>query len=116
MTSEVFKLKGLFEQVRNDFIREAEEWPEARLAREVEEKVRLEAEEKTRKEVEDKVAAEDVDVEAEAEAKVDVEEATHIAAEESAKAKDIALTQGESSASDLAPLVLKTLEELQKEQ
>lgn len=38
MTSEAFKLKGLSEQVRNDYIREAEERLEARLAREAKEK------------------------------------------------------------------------------
>ena len=48
MTFEVFKLKGLSKQVRNDYIREAEERLEARLSREAEEKERLEAEEKAR--------------------------------------------------------------------
>ena len=46
----------------------------------------------------------------------DTEEALRITAEEAAKAKEVALTQGESSNFDLAPPVLKTLEELQKEQ
>ncbi|XP_050897402.1 proline-rich receptor-like protein kinase PERK12 [Lathyrus oleraceus] len=48
MTSEVFKLKGLSKQVRNDYIREAGERIEARLARETEEKAHQEAEEKAR--------------------------------------------------------------------
>ncbi|XP_050896664.1 uncharacterized protein LOC127103452 [Lathyrus oleraceus] len=124
MTYEAFKLKGLSKQVRNDFIREAGERLQARLARETEEKTRREAEEKTRLEEEqrereaaEKAAAEAAaDAEAEAKAKADVEEATHIAAEEAAKARNDALTQGEQSHSDFAHLVLKTLEELQKEQ
>ncbi|XP_050888994.1 uncharacterized protein LOC127094177 [Lathyrus oleraceus] len=53
---------------------------------------------------------------AEAKAKADVEEAARIAAEEAAKAMVDALTQGEQSNYGFAPLVLKTLEELQKEQ
>ncbi|XP_050896622.1 uncharacterized protein LOC127103401 [Lathyrus oleraceus] len=124
MTSEVFKLKGLYEQVRNDYLREAEERLEARLAREAEEKARLkaeekarlEAEDKARKEVKEKAADEVVATEVEAKAKADAEEATHIDAEEAAKLMEVALTHGESSNSDLASLVLKTLEELQKEQ
>ena len=54
--------------------------------------------------------------EVESKAKVDAEEATHIAAEEVAKASTDALTQGEQSNSGFSPLVLKTLEELQKKQ
>lgn len=38
MTSEVFKLKGLSEQVRNDFIRNAKEKLEAHLDKEATEK------------------------------------------------------------------------------
>ncbi|XP_050919606.1 uncharacterized protein LOC127137164 [Lathyrus oleraceus] len=124
MTSKAFKLKGLSEQVRNDFIREAGERLQARLDREAEEQARREGEEKARLEEEEnareafeKATAEDAaDVEAEAKAKADAEKVTRIAAEEAAKARDSALTQGESSDSDFAPLVLKTLEELQKEQ
>lgn len=125
MTSEVFKLKGHSKQVRNDYIREAEERLEARLAREAEEKARqedeekerLEDKEKARKEAEEKAIVEAAAAaEAEARAKADTKEATHIIMEEAAKAKEMALTQGDSSNSDLAPLVLKTLEELQKEQ
>ncbi|XP_050896678.1 uncharacterized protein LOC127103466 [Lathyrus oleraceus] len=130
MTSEAFKLKGLSEQVRNDFIREVGERLHARLAREAEEKSRREAEEKARQKEEQRVreAAEKAVVEAaaatvevaaavaEAEVKADAEEAAHIAAKEVAKPRKIVLTQGEKSHSDFAPLVLKTLEELQKEQ
>lgn len=54
MTSKVFKLKGLPEKVKNDYIRDAEERLEARLAREAEEKARQEAEEKARLEVKEK--------------------------------------------------------------
>ncbi|XP_050876992.1 uncharacterized protein LOC127080738 [Lathyrus oleraceus] len=75
-------------------------------------------EEKRAREATENVVAEDAagDVGAEAKAKADAEEATHIAAEEDAKAINDAQTQGEQSHSDFAPLVLKTLEELQKEQ
>lgn len=122
MTFEAFKLKGLFEQVRNDFIREAGESLQARLAREAEERARREAEEKAclkeeerAREVAEKVATETV-AEDEAKAKVDAEEATRTAAEKASKARNDALTQGEKSYSDFTPLMLKTLEELQKEQ
>lgn len=54
MTSEAFKLKGLFEQVQNDFIREAEERLQDRLAREAEERAHREAEEKARLEEEER--------------------------------------------------------------
>ncbi|XP_050915850.1 uncharacterized protein LOC127130944 [Lathyrus oleraceus] len=124
MTSEVFKLKGLYEQVRNDYIREAEERLEERLAKEAEEKAHQEAEEKERleakelerKEAKEKVTAEAAAAKAEAKAKADAEEAAHIIEEEASKEKEVSLTQCESSNSDLSPLVLKTLEELQKEQ
>ncbi|XP_050878441.1 eukaryotic translation initiation factor 4 gamma-like [Lathyrus oleraceus] len=117
MTFEAFKLKGLYEQVRNDYIREAEERLEARLAREVEEKTHREVEEKARREAEEKAIDEAVIVaEVEAKAKADAEEAAHIVADEATKPKDATLTQGDSSHSDLAPLVLNTLEELQREQ
>lgn len=124
ITSEVFKLKGLSEQVKNDYIRETEEKLEARLAKEAEEKARqkaeekerLEAKEQARTEAKEKASTEDAAAKAKAKAKADTKEAAHIAVEEVAKAKEVALTQGESSNSDLSPLVLKTLEELQKEQ
>ncbi|XP_050909606.1 uncharacterized protein LOC127123429 [Lathyrus oleraceus] len=56
------------------------------------------------------------DADAEAKAKANAEEATRLAEESAAKARDDALTQEESSNSGFIPLVLKTLEELQKEQ
>ncbi|XP_050896846.1 eukaryotic translation initiation factor 4 gamma-like [Lathyrus oleraceus] len=123
MTYETFKLKGLSEQARNDYIRETEKRLEARLVREDEERSLKEAEEKAmqeakdqaRKEVEEKAVAEAATA-AEAEAKAKVEETTRIATKEDAKATEVALTQGESPNSNLASLVLKTLEELQKEQ
>lgn len=58
MTSRVFKLKGLSEQVRNDYIREAEERLEARLVKEAEEKTLKEAEEKARLEAEEQARKE----------------------------------------------------------
>ncbi|XP_050885302.1 eukaryotic translation initiation factor 4 gamma-like [Lathyrus oleraceus] len=127
MTSEPFKLKGLSRQACNDFIRDAGIRLQDRLAREAEEKARKEAEEKARleeeqiiREVEEKdiveAAAIVATVEAEAKAKTEAEEAACIAAEETAKANADTLTQGEQSNSDFSPLVLKTLEELQKEQ
>ncbi|XP_050895315.1 pollen-specific leucine-rich repeat extensin-like protein 2 [Lathyrus oleraceus] len=51
-----------------------------------------------------------------AKANAETEEAARVAAEEAAKAKANALTQGEHSNFGFAPMVLKTLEELQKEQ
>ncbi|XP_050888859.1 eukaryotic translation initiation factor 4 gamma-like [Lathyrus oleraceus] len=126
MTSKAFKLKVLSEQVHNDFVRDAGERLQARLVREAEEKARREVEEKARLEEEKRVreAAEKAvtkaivmaAAEAEAKAKADAEEAARIVAEEAAKASADALTQGEQSNSGFAPLALKTLEELQKEQ
>ncbi|XP_050883437.1 uncharacterized protein LOC127086683 [Lathyrus oleraceus] len=121
MTFEAFKLKSLSEQVRNDFIREAGERLQELLVREAEEKAKREEEDKARLEEEQKVreAAEKAVAaisEAEAKAKADAEEAARIAAEEAAKASNDALAQGEQSNSDFALLVMKTLEELQKEQ
>ncbi|XP_050905078.1 eukaryotic translation initiation factor 4 gamma-like [Lathyrus oleraceus] len=119
MTSEAFKLKGLSEQVHNDFIRDARIRLQERLAREVEERARQEAEEKARqeelqriKEAEAKALADAVVAEAEEKAKAAAEEAARLV-EESA-AKNDALTQGETF--NFVPLVLKTLEKLQKEQ
>ncbi|XP_050897655.1 eukaryotic translation initiation factor 4 gamma-like [Lathyrus oleraceus] len=123
MTSEAFKLKDLSEEVCNEFIRDTGERLQAQLVREVEEKALREAEEKPLLEEEQRVreAAEKAvavaaAAEAEAKAKADAEEVAHIVAEEAAKASTDALTQGEQSNSGFAPLVLKTLEELQKEQ
>ena len=68
-----------------------------------------------RKEAEEKVVVEAVVVvEAEAKAKADTEEAIRVIVDEAAKAKEVSLTQEDPSNSDLYPLVLKTLEELQK--
>ena len=50
MTSEAFKLKNLSEQVRNDFIRDAEARLQERLAREAGEEAKREAEERARQE------------------------------------------------------------------
>lgn len=75
-------------------------------------------EEQRIREAEEKVVAEvaaTAAAEAEAKEKAEAEEASHIAAEEAAKASTDALTQVEQSKSGFAPLVLKTLEELQKE-
>jgi hypothetical protein len=120
MNSKAFKLKGLSEQVRSDFVRDAGVKLQARLVREAEEKARREAEEKARLEEEKRIreaAKKTVDAaEAEAKAKAEVEEAARIIVEEVAKASADALTQGDKSNSGFTPLVLKTLEELQKEQ
>ncbi|XP_050895579.1 uncharacterized protein LOC127102220 [Lathyrus oleraceus] len=124
MTSKAFTLKGLFEQVRNDFVRDTGVRLHAHLVREAEEKARKEAEEKALLEEEKRlreakekvVVAAAAAAEATEKAKADAEEAARIAAEEAAKASANALTQGEQSNFDFAPLVLKTLEELQKEQ
>ncbi|XP_050916321.1 uncharacterized protein LOC127131443 [Lathyrus oleraceus] len=124
MTSKAFKMKGISEQVRNDFIKEAGERLHTRLAgeeedrahRKSEEKACLEKEENARRETAEKASAEATATEVKAKAKVDAGEASHISVEEATKAKDIALSQGESSHSDFSPLVLKTLEELHKEQ
>ncbi|XP_050896765.1 eukaryotic translation initiation factor 4 gamma-like [Lathyrus oleraceus] len=123
MTSRAFKLKGLSEQVRNDFIRDVRVRLHARLVREAEEKATKEAEEKAHlkeeqriREVEKKATTKAVIAEAEAKVEAEAEEVAHIAAEEAAKTSADALTRGEKSNSGFAPLVLKTLEELQKEQ
>ncbi|XP_050876668.1 uncharacterized protein LOC127080390 [Lathyrus oleraceus] len=96
---------------------------QARLAIKAEEKARKEAEEKARleeekriREAEEKAVAEAAAAEAEEKAKAETEEATRIVVEEAAKASADALTQGEQSNSGFAPLVLKNLKELQKEQ
>ncbi|XP_050896376.1 eukaryotic translation initiation factor 4 gamma-like [Lathyrus oleraceus] len=122
MTSETFKLKGLSEQVRNDFIRGAKIRLQEHLAREAEEQARKEPKEKARQEelqrIKEAEAKALVDAataaEAEAKAKVAAEEAGRLAEESTARVRNDALTQRESST--FVPLVLKTLEELQKEQ
>lgn len=124
MASEAFKLKGLSIQVQNNFIREAGERLQACLAREAKERVRREVEEKAHleeeqraREVAEKAAAEAAAAtEAEAKAKANAEEEAHTTAEEAAKARNDALTQGEQSHSNIASIVLKIMEELQKEQ
>jgi hypothetical protein len=120
MTSEAFKLKNLSEQVRNDFIRDAEARLQERLAREAEEQARREAEERARQEELQRVreaeakALADVVAAAEAEAKAAAEAEVRHAEESASRVEPDALTQGESST--FVPLVLKTLEDLQKEQ
>ncbi|XP_050908734.1 eukaryotic translation initiation factor 4 gamma-like [Lathyrus oleraceus] len=105
MTSEVFKLKGLSEQVRNDYVRGAEEKLEVRLAQEAEERARKEAEERVAAEVAAKEEAKrDAVVEAEAKEKVDAEEVARIAAEKVVNTSEVALTRGESSTSNISPL------------
>ncbi|XP_050895502.1 uncharacterized protein LOC127102133 [Lathyrus oleraceus] len=96
---------------------------EKRLAREAEERARKEAEEIAHqeelqriREAEEKAIANVDAAEAKAKAKADAEEVTRIAEEVAAKAKADELTQKEHSNSGFVPLVLKTLEELQKEQ
>ncbi|XP_050890610.1 uncharacterized protein LOC127096027 [Lathyrus oleraceus] len=98
---------------------------QARLVREAEEKARKETEERSLLEEEQRikeakekavVEAAAAAAEAEAKAKAEAEEATHITAKEAAKASANALNQGEQSNYGFSPLVLKTREELQKEQ
>ena len=104
-------MKSLSEQVRNDFIRSPEEKLEARLAKEATEKAEQEATKKAANEAAEKaVAKEKVEKEAK---DVRVTEAAEKV--ESEKAIEVSLTQGESPTADLAPLVIRTLEELQKE-
>ncbi|XP_050908920.1 uncharacterized protein LOC127122663 [Lathyrus oleraceus] len=68
------------------------------------------------REAEAKASADVAATEAEEKAKADAEEAARISEEAAAKANANTLTQGEHSNSGFVPLVLKTLEELQKEQ
>ena len=114
MTSEAFKLKNLSEQVRNDFIRDAEARLQERLAREAEEEARREAEERARQEELQRVREAEAKALADAAAAAEAEAKAAAEAEAKAAEEQNALTQGESST--FAPLVLKTLEELQKEQ
>ncbi|XP_050875545.1 eukaryotic translation initiation factor 4 gamma-like [Lathyrus oleraceus] len=123
MTSEAFKLKGLSEQVRNDFIKNAVIRLQERLAREVEERARKEAEEKVKQEELQRIkedeakalaAAAAAAAAAKAQAKAAVEAEARLTEESTTRVEQDALTQGESST--FVPLVLKTLEELQKEQ
>lgn len=57
MAFEVFKLKRISEQVRNNYIRGDEERLEARLVHEDEERAGKEAEESARKKAEERVIA-----------------------------------------------------------
>ncbi|XP_050897962.1 uncharacterized protein LOC127104859 [Lathyrus oleraceus] len=95
MTSESFKLKGLSEQVRNDFIKDDREKLHAWLVREAEENARREAEEKAHLEEEQQVREAVVAAEAEAKVKADAKEAACITAEEAAKTSNDALAQRE---------------------
>ncbi|KAI5429355.1 hypothetical protein KIW84_034094 [Lathyrus oleraceus] len=122
MTSEAFKLKHISEQVRNDFIRDAEARLQERLAREAaeearrleEERLAREAEEARRLEEEKARQAEILrEKEAEAKALADAAAAAEAEAQATAEAQQ-AMTQGESSS--VVPMVLQTLEELKKDQ
>lgn len=98
---EVFKLKGLSEQVRNDYIRGAKEKLEARLAKEATEKAEREVAEKAvakaaAKEVAKKVAAEaEAREKDEAEAALAIEVAQNVV-EDVENTTEVALTRGES--------------------
>lgn len=111
---EVFKLKGLSELVRNDYVKGAEERLEARLAQEAAERAKRKDEEKDVAEATSREEAKKVAAEAEAKAKVEAE-AAHKVAKDTEKINGVALTQGELSTSDLAPLILNNIEQLQKE-
>lgn len=105
-------MKGLSGKVRNHFIRSAEERLEARLAMEATEKAEREAVEKVAKKDAEKESAE-----ADAKEKVEQEAEAAMIAKATQKAAfmkvtKVALTQGDSSTTDLAPLVIITLEEL----
>ncbi|XP_050890706.1 uncharacterized protein LOC127096140 [Lathyrus oleraceus] len=109
----------LFVGASVDKVKDAELRLQERLAREAKERAHKEAEEKARqeeiqriKEVEAKALAEAVA--AKAEAKPANEAKARLAEESANRVEPDALTQGESST--FAPLVLKTLEDLQKEQ
>ncbi|XP_050889574.1 eukaryotic translation initiation factor 4 gamma-like [Lathyrus oleraceus] len=105
MTSKAFKLKGLSEEVRNDFIRDAEIRLQERLAREAEERAHKEAEEKAKqeelqriKEAEAKALADAAAAaEAEVQAKAAVEAEARLTEESATRVEQDALTQGESS-------------------
>ncbi|XP_050915855.1 eukaryotic translation initiation factor 4 gamma-like [Lathyrus oleraceus] len=107
--SSVEKIKDAGIRLQDRLDREAEE----QARKEAKEKARLEEEQRIREAEEKAVAAA---AEAEAKALAEAEEAIRVAAEEAAKARSNALTQGEKSNSGFSPLVLKTPEELQKEQ
>ncbi|XP_050896821.1 uncharacterized protein LOC127103615 [Lathyrus oleraceus] len=91
--------------------RGVEEKLEARLAKETAEKAEREATEKAAKEATERATAEAVAKEKSEQEAVKVSQKAA-----SNKATEVSLTQGELSTADLAHLVIKTLEELQKEQ
>ncbi|XP_050916208.1 uncharacterized protein LOC127131328 [Lathyrus oleraceus] len=112
--------EGLSEEVINDFIRGVEEKQEARLAKEAAEKAEQEAAEKATEEAAAREATEKAVVEAASREKVEAEaalaaEVTQKVTEDVEKTTEVALAQEDSSITDLAPLVIKTLEELHKE-
>lgn len=114
------EVEGLSEQVRNDFIRGVEKKLEVWLTQEVVEKAEREAAEKATAEAAAREAAEKVTVEAATRAKAEVEavmvvEASQKTVEVVEKTNEVALTQGESSTTDIAHLIIKIMEELQKE-
>lgn len=98
MTYEIFKLKGLSEQVRNEFIRDVEERLEVQMAKEAAEKAEREAIEKAVAEATAREAAEKAAAEAASREKVEAEtamvaEASQKAAEDAEKTTKVALTQ-----------------------
>jgi hypothetical protein len=97
MTSEAFKLKHISEQVRNDFIRDAEARLQERLAREAEEKARREEEERAREEEIQRTREAEAKALADAAAAAEAEAKAVAEAEAKAAEKQHALTQGESS-------------------
>ncbi|KAI5436346.1 hypothetical protein KIW84_022718 [Lathyrus oleraceus] len=118
MTSESYRLKSISEQVRNGYIRDAEERLQERLAREAkarrleEERLAKEAEEEARRLEEERLAKEAELLrikEAEAKAQADAE--AQAAAEAEAQQ---ALTQGESSSA--IPMILHALKEIKQDQ
>jgi hypothetical protein len=118
MTSEAFRLKGISEQVRNGYIRDAEARLQERLAREAEarrleeERLAKEAEEEAKRLEEERLAKEaEILRQQEAEAKALADAEAQAAAEAEAQQ---ALTQGESSTA--VPMILQTLKDLKEDQ
>ncbi|XP_050896230.1 uncharacterized protein LOC127102964 [Lathyrus oleraceus] len=101
-------LKGLSEQVRNDYIISSEEKLDSCLAQEAAEKAKRETKVKAAVEAAAKEAAEKADAEvatrenAEAEAALAAEAAQN-ASEDATKTSEVALTQRGSSTTDLLP-------------
>ena len=115
MTSESYRLKSISEQVRNDYIRNAEARLQERLAREAEarrleeERLAREAEEEARRLEEERAREAEILRIKEAEAQAAAEAEAQAAAE-----AQQALTLGESSS--VIPMVLQTLKELKQDQ